>query len=102
MNREKFEALPEIVERIKLHEMEFCEKGNLYYTEIGSYIAAAWVTGAYYAFCEQEKRIAINKELRDLLNKEIETLNSGIGKAIIALSDGNNCDALDTLKEILK
>lgn len=53
----RFEALPEIKERISLNSMKFCEKGNLYYTEVGSHISAAWVTGAWYAFQEQQKKI---------------------------------------------
>lgn len=55
--RKQFEGLPEIAKRIELQNLKFCEKGNLYYTEIGSCISAAWVTGAWYAFQEQQKKI---------------------------------------------
>ena len=59
MNREKFEALPEIKSR--LISVKFNEKLGRYESKspviIECFEAALWLNGAYYAFCEQEKRI---------------------------------------------
>lgn len=70
--RKQFEVLPEIEERILLNSMKFCEKGNLYYTEVGSYISAAWVTGAWYAFQEQQKKIDAISDSFDSFLSECE------------------------------
>jgi len=61
MNREKFEALPEIKSR--LVSVKFNEKLDRYESRspviIECFEAALWLNGAYYAFCEQEKRIEV-------------------------------------------
>ena len=57
MNREKFEALPEIAERLKVGDVYWNEETKSYKFTGGTYRRATFINGAYYAFCEQEKRI---------------------------------------------
>lgn len=59
MNREKFEALPEI--KAHLHNVVFDIGSKEYLPKKMGHLpfefSAYFLNGAYYAFCEQEKRI---------------------------------------------
>ena len=63
MSREKFEALPEIAEKINYFYgkyLHFCEDDNVYMcmdASMNGHENAIFVNGAYYAFCEQQKKI---------------------------------------------
>ena len=54
MNREKFEALPEIVERVDDGWISF--RNGVYWNKCLQR-KDDWLNGAYYAFCEQQKKI---------------------------------------------
>ena len=63
MNREKFEALPEIAER--LHTVFYNEDFNQYHAAmVNSSTSVKYIQGAWMAFQEQEKRI---EKLKDYL-----------------------------------
>ena len=57
MNREKFEALPEVAERLKVGDVYWNEETKSYKFTGGTYRRATFINGAYYAFCEQQKKI---------------------------------------------
>ncbi len=57
MNREKFEALPEISE-----QLQFIDGFDGFkYHSINNHRSADWLNGAYYAYCEQEKVIQMQE-----------------------------------------
>ena len=69
MNRDKFEALPEIKSR--LISVNFNERLGRYESRspvvIECFEAALYLNGAYYAFCEQEERIEeIKSKVQDV------------------------------------
>jgi len=58
MSREKFEALPDIKKRMLRSKAKYNNDSNFYecYNYCG-YDDESYLDGAYYAFCEQEKKI---------------------------------------------
>ena len=56
MSREEFEALPEVKDRLK--SCYYSDKHNCYLAHyFYDHATAAYLNGAYYAFCEQKKKI---------------------------------------------
>lgn len=55
MSREKFEALPEVAERLTI----WIEFKDGFYWDTYNLNGNDFLNGAYYAFCEQEKRIEV-------------------------------------------
>ena len=62
--REKFEALPEIAKILKYKEQSYFDKNTGEYVSLYSY-KTGFLNGAWYAFQEQEKKLAICEKLRD-------------------------------------
>lgn len=63
--RERFEALPYIKD--KLDSIYYCEDIECYTEKKGYRFCSisSWVNGAWFAFQEQEKKLAICEKLRD-------------------------------------
>lgn len=74
MSREKFEKLPEIAE--KLHTVVYNEDLNQYHAAmISSGLSVRYVQGAWYAFQEQQKKIARLQSALDELKTTCERHN---------------------------
>lgn len=88
--RKKFEALPEIQER--LHTVAFNEQFNNYHaTMINSGLSVYYVQGAWMAFQEQEKKISALESLMDEYYtgsfSTIEELAGGISSVLTGTED---------------
>ena len=73
-NREKFEKLPEIAER--LHTVFYNEDLNQYHAAmINSGLSVKYIQGAWYAFQEQQKKIDALTVYKDQLLEDIENMS---------------------------
>lgn len=70
MNREKFEALLEIKTHLDHGNVFWSDELNRYASDFSAlHVVACYVNGAYYAFCEQEKKIdKVKKYIFDFMN----------------------------------
>ena len=103
--REEFEKLPEIAARLSeynivFHENDYVAEGYSDNTKL--WIAVGFVSGAYYAYQEQQKKISTKDELKELYRKEVDFLRNQTSKAILALYSENKEDALNILKESIE
>ena len=98
--REEFEKLPEIAKKIEYDDVWWSEKYNSYR---GSDVELdCYANGAWYAYQEQQKKISVKDELKELYRKEVDFLRNQTSKAILALYSENKEDALNILKESIK
>lgn len=97
--REQFEKLPEIAKILQSEHWDFIDDDYLIYhdNELCLYVQGAW-----YAFQEQQKKISVKDELKELYRKEVDSLRNQTSKAILALYSENKEDALNILKESIK
>ena len=104
--REQFEKLPEVHKKLKnLHPtiVWFCDQENKYASSFeGFQDMVLWLNGAYYAYQEQQEKISVKDELKEIYRKEVDFLRNQTSKAILALYSENKEDALNILKESIK
>lgn len=99
--REQFEELPEIAKNIDKYI--FCETDNEYKElDVRYALGRIKINGAWYAYQEQQKKIGVKDELKELYRKEVDFLRNQTSKAILALYSKNKEDALNILKESIK
>lgn len=95
--REEFEKLPDISEIVNNNDAKWCDDRKRYFG-----YDADFVNGAWYAYQEQQKKISVKDELKELYRKEVDFLRNQASKAILALYSKNKEDALNILKESIK
>lgn len=101
--REQFEKLPSIEKYLKYvfwnnETQGYCNNSeNLVPLDFASFINGGW-----YAYQEQQKKIGVKDELKELYRKEVDFLRNQTSKAILALYSKNKEDALNILKESIK
>lgn len=101
--REEFEKLPEIREIMNSHGIRFMNHSGFYEAaEFKDFEFEQYVNGAWYAYQEQQNKISVKDELKELYRKEVDFLRNQTSKAILALYSENKEDALNTLKESIK
>lgn len=103
--RKEFEKLPEIAARLSeynivFHNNDYAARGYSDNTKL--WIALGFVNGAWYAYQEQQKKISVKDELKELYRKEVDFLRNQTSKAILALYSKNKEDSLNILKESIK
>ena len=95
-NREEFEKLPNIVER--LHTVFYNEDLNQYHAAtINSGLSVRYIQGAWYAFQEQQKKLACCREENNLLLIKLSEL-----KLVVETHNNTIQDLCKKLNAVLK
>ena len=100
-NREEFEKLPEIAER--LHTVFYNEDLNQYHAAtINSGLSVKYIHGAWYTFQEQQKKLDCCREGNNTRLEKIDDLQGRIDEALRHVVDHGGYDDLTHVISILK